>query len=154
MKTRSRLGRCPDWSKSLLSTQVILLFCCAPAHINITPGLNMFASCNFMQKHLSCLMTKPTKWFVHPAKTQICLGILPVRSESWLCALWVTKDRSYLHAIAKTLIRLGGCPGWSVFAERKSQFVGFVMRQLTLSQPSHCFHPLLPPNFLAQLINN
>ena len=29
---------------------------------------------------MSCLMTKPTKWHVHPAKTQICLGIRPVWS--------------------------------------------------------------------------
>ena len=27
---------------------------------------------------LSCLMTKLTKWHVHPAKTQISLGIRPV----------------------------------------------------------------------------
>ena len=39
--------------------------------------------------HMSCLMTKPTKWHVRPAKTQISLGI---RSEdaqadqSLLCA--------------------------------------------------------------------
>ena len=34
----------------------------------------------------SCLMTKPTKWPVCPAKTQISLGICPVWSESSLCA--------------------------------------------------------------------
>ena len=28
---------------------------------------------------------------------------------------------------AKTLIRLGGCPGWSVFVGRTGHFVGFVM---------------------------
>ena len=32
------------------------------------------------------LMTKPTKWHVRPAKTQISLGIRPVRSESSLSA--------------------------------------------------------------------
>ena len=37
--------------------------------------------------YLSRLMTKPTKWHVHPAKTQISLGILPVWSESSLSAL-------------------------------------------------------------------
>ena len=38
--------------------------------------------------HLSCLMTKPAKWHVHPAKTQISLGIsiCPVWSESLLSA--------------------------------------------------------------------
>ena len=76
---------------------------------------------------------------VRPAKTQISLGIRPVWSESSLCAQWVAKGPSFLHAdsedsdqtgrmprliwvfrvqaffmrTAKTLIRLGGCPGWS-----------------------------------------
>ena len=31
-------------------------------------------------------MTKPTKWHVRPAKTQICLGFCPVWSESLLSA--------------------------------------------------------------------
>ena len=36
--------------------------------------------------HISHLTTKPTKWHVHPAKTQISLGIRPVWSESSLSA--------------------------------------------------------------------
>ena len=36
--------------------------------------------------YLSRLMTKPTKWHVRPAKTQISLGIRPVWSESSLSA--------------------------------------------------------------------
>ena len=43
-------------------------------------------------------MTKPTKLHVRPAKTQISLGIRPVCSESLLCAQWVAKDPSFLHA--------------------------------------------------------
>ena len=43
--------------------------------------------------NLSRRMTKPTKWPVHPAKTQISLGIYPVWSESSLCA----KDTSFFH---------------------------------------------------------
>ena len=35
---------------------------------------------------LSRIVTKPTKWHVHPSKTQISLGIRPVRSESSLSA--------------------------------------------------------------------
>ena len=35
---------------------------------------------------------------VRPAKTQISLGIRPVWSESSLCAQWVAKDTSFLHA--------------------------------------------------------
>ena len=43
-------------------------------------------------------MTKQTKWHVRPAKTQISLGIRPVWSESSLCAQWVAKEPSFLHA--------------------------------------------------------
>ena len=41
---------------------------------------------------------KTNKVIVRPAKTQICLGIRPVWSESSLCAYWVAKDPSFLHA--------------------------------------------------------
>ena len=34
------------------------------------------------QRHLSCSMTKPTKWHVHPVKTQTSPGIHPVWSVS------------------------------------------------------------------------
>ena len=47
---------------------------------------------------MSRLTTKPTKWYVRPAKTQISLGIRPVWSESSLCAQRVAKDPSFLHA--------------------------------------------------------
>ena len=52
---------------------------------------------------MSHLMTKPTKWHVCPAKTQISLGILPVWSESslstWrklgsLATRWVHREDS------------------------------------------------------------
>ena len=43
---------------------------------------------------MSRLVTKPKKWHVRPAKTQI----RPVWSESSLCAQWVAKDLSFLHA--------------------------------------------------------
>ena len=36
--------------------------------------------------HVSRIMTKPTNWLVRPAKTQISLGIRPVRLESSLAA--------------------------------------------------------------------
>ena len=37
---------------------------------------------------------KTNKVTVRPAKTQISLGIRPVRSESSLCAQWIAKDPS------------------------------------------------------------
>ena len=58
----------------------------------------------------SRLMTKPTKWYVCPAKTQISLGTCPVWSESSLCAQWVAKDPSFLHAHSKDADQTGGMP--------------------------------------------
>ena len=48
---------------------------------------------NFLFCHLSHRITKPTKWHVPQAKTQVSLGIRPVWSVS--------------------AVRLGRCPGWS-----------------------------------------
>ena len=49
------------------------------------------------------LMTKPTKLHVCPAKTQISLGIHTVGSEYSLCAQWVARDPSFLHADSEKL---------------------------------------------------
>ena len=59
--------------------------------------------------NLSRLMTKPTKWHVSPAKTQISLGIrvFAVRMKK----TWV---HSYPLSTQRRLIKLSGCPGWSV----------------------------------------
>ena len=51
-------------------------------------------------------MTKPTKWHVRPAKTQISLG----GSESSLCAQWVAKDPSFLHADSEDSDQTGRMP--------------------------------------------
>ena len=53
--------------------------------------------------------TKPTKWHVLPAKTQISLGINPVWS-----VFTVHSIGSFFMWTAKPPIRLGGCPGCSV----------------------------------------
>ena len=57
-------------------------------------------------------MTKPTKWPVCPAKTQISLGICPVWSVFAVCMkkAWVF---SYSKSAQRRLIGLGECPGWS-----------------------------------------
>ena len=73
---------------------------------------------------------KTNKVTVRPLKTQISLGIRPVWSESSLCAQWVAKDPSFLHADSED---------WSDWADAQSDlsvrwahshFVGFVMSQL------------------------
>ena len=74
-------------------------------------------------------MTKPTKWHVRPAKTQMSLDIRPVSSESSLCAQWLVKDPSFLHADCEDYDMTERMPRliW-VFAGRTCHFVGFVMR--------------------------
>ena len=77
---------------------------------------------------------KTNKMTVHPAKTQISLGIRPVWSESSLSAQWEANDPNFLHADSKDSDQTGRMPRliW-VFAGRTCHFVGFVMRQLTPS---------------------
>ena len=69
---------------------------------------------------------------VRPAKTQISMGICPVWSESSLCAQWVAKDTSFLHADSEDSDQTGRMPRliW-VFAVAH-HFVGFVMMRLIL----------------------
>ena len=68
---------------------------------------------------------------VRPAKTQISLGILPVWPESSLCAQWVAKDPSFLHADSEGSDQTGQRPRmiWD-FAGCTDHFVGFFMQQL------------------------
>ena len=62
-----------------------------------------------------------TQWrLVHPAKTRISLGIRPVWSASSLCAQWVAKAPSFLHADSdgRTVILLVlSCCGSNAFVE-------------------------------------
>ena len=62
---------------------------------------------------------KTNKMSVRPAKTQINLGIRPVWSESLLCAQWVAKYLSFLHADSEDFDQTGWMPRliW-VFAGR------------------------------------
>ena len=68
---------------------------------------------------------KTNKMSVRPAKIQISLGISPVWTESSLCAQWIAKDPSLLHANSEESDQIGPMPQtgrmprliW-VFAER------------------------------------
>ena len=77
---------------------------------------------------------KTNKMTVRPAKTQISLGSHPVWSESSLCAQWVAKNPSFLHAPSKDSDQTGRMPRliWG-FAWSTCHFVGFVMRWLNVS---------------------
>ena len=80
---------------------------------------------------MSRLMIKPTKWPLHPAKTQISLGICPVWPESSLSA-WRTIGSSATHwAQCEDSDQTGRMPRliW-VFTVRTCHFVGYVMRYI------------------------
>ena len=76
-------------------------------------------------------MSKPTKWHLRPAKTQISLGIRPVWSESLLSAWWKLRPLAIYWAHSEDSDQTGRMPKliW-VFAGRTCHFVGFVMRRL------------------------
>ena len=119
---------------------------------------------NYCRKHLqenkctikystqmSRLVTRPRKWAFRPAKTQISLGIRPVWSEFSMCAPWVAKDPSFLHADSED---------WSDWADAQadlshrlahSHFVGFIMRRLKYSTQILCLRG--PVDYLIQEIN-
>ena len=100
----SWLGAC--WS-GWQNLQVCQTYCLA----NV---ITLWSSLLTIPEHdMSCVMTKPTKWHVRPAKTQISLGIHPVWSESSLSAWRKLGSLAPIERTAKTLIRLGRCPGWS-----------------------------------------
>ena len=67
---------------------------------------------------MSRYVTKPTKWHMHPVKTQISLGICPVWSVFAVCSMdnlgpKLSSCGQWRLWSDCGLIRLGGCPGWS-----------------------------------------
>ena len=97
-----------------------------------------------INQHMSHLVTKPTKWHVHPATTQISLGIHPVWSESSLCA-WRKLGSLATHwAHSEDTDQIWWMPRliWG-FAGHTCHFVGFDMRWLIFSSqfygPAACF---------------
>ena len=88
--------------------------------------------------YLSRVMTKPTKWHVRPAKTQISMGICPVWSvfpvhmkKAWVVSYPLSAQRRH----------------WSEWVDSQadlslrwvhSHFVGFVMRQLISHDVRYC----------------
>ena len=78
-------------------------------HWEVKPQIKQSFSYEF---HLSCSTTKPTKWHVHLAKTQISLGISLTR----IFSVHMKEVQVFCYTVpikrtAKTLIRLGECPG-------------------------------------------
>ena len=95
--------------------------------------------------YLSRLMTKPTKWHVHPMKTQISLDIRAI----WSVFVVRTKKAwvlSYPLSAQRRLIRMGGCPRWSETSLGAESFWWFCHEAAHLFWTSHkflCFSLLL-----------
>ena len=99
-------------------------------HYNVVCLLGIMHQCEDLIRLLELPIRYPFIWIrkkwaatresskveMRPSQTQISLGIRLVWSQSFLSALTVAKDltwRATFMWTAKTLIRLGGCPGLS-----------------------------------------
>ena len=103
-------------------------------------------------------MTKPTKWHVCPAKTQISLGICPVWSESSLSAWrklgsfathWVHSEDSHQTGHAILLVLSWGGSNVRII---RAVFVGFVMRGLIWIL--WVYHTVMHPNDADWMANS
>ena len=114
--------------------------------VPLVPEITILLFTETCSPNLSHLMTKPTKWHVRQAKTQISLGIRPVWSESSLSAWRKLGPLAPYWAHSEDSDQTGRMPRliW-VFAECTCHFVGFVMRRL-ICLCSLNFKPLIPWN--------
>ena len=84
----------------------------------------------------------PTKWHVHPVKTQI--GLIRATTQpdqSLLCAQWVAKDPRFLHAGSEDSDQIRWCTG---------HFVGSVMLRL-ISDKNYMFPFVFYTNVIKQV---
>ena len=128
--------------------------CSVCSHKHLNACLLCLLSLNrpqyWCERYMSRLMTKPTKWYVRPAKTQISLGIRPVKCESSLSAWrklgslathWAhSEDSEQTDAQADLSLR------WA-----HSHFVCFVMRRLNYVFIGICYLTSLCLTFLIGL---
>ena len=140
-KTLIRLGGCWGWSESSLGAHAILLglswgglkcVCSWTCHHICAFVLRIVCTRKYEPRH-----DKTNEVTVRPAKTQISLGIRPVWSESSLCAQWVVKNPSLLHADSEDSDQSLAVPSMGNWGQSDqslrwahSHFVGFVMSRL------------------------
>ena len=99
----------------LRKTTAIIKDCLDEQKILLRPLDNKTAKVQrvtFVQGYLSRLMIKPTKWLC--AQRRLRSARASAQSyHSILCALnGYLRNQTFVMRTAKTLIRLGGCPGW------------------------------------------
>ena len=81
---------------------------------------------------------KTNKMTVRPAKTQISRCIRPVWSESLLCAQWVAKDQSFLHADWADLSLRWAHMTFCWFCHEAAQLWLFLNIVISLAWLRHC----------------
>ena len=117
---------CPPQQMYIISTDcpiqngslILYHFSMTPVLVEILPFVK-WARAQQNQPNEFC-----TQWTSdQPGHTPSLITALAVR-------LKIPWALSYPLSAQRTLIRLGGCPGWSVFAGRIGHFVGFVMLRL------------------------
>ena len=78
--------------------------------ISINNQLKPYTSIHVKSLRFEPQHDKTNKMTVHPVTTPISLDIHPVWSESSLCAQWVAKDPSFLHADSEDSNQTGQMP--------------------------------------------
>ena len=88
---------------------------------------------------------KTNKMSVRPAKIQINLGIRQIWSESSLCAQWIAKDHSFLHADSEDSDQTGRMPRLiCVFAGRTLTLLVLSCRGSNEHDCKKCMHGFIP----------
>ena len=118
-----RLTFCPLFLSKVYSSvyqprheKTCLWFCdqviCKPAcsATETSQSLEIFGFSKYAEVLYEPPRDKTNKMTVHPAKTQINLGIRPIWSESSLCAQWIAKDPSFFHADSEDSDQTGWMP--------------------------------------------
>ena len=92
---------------------IIMKTACLKVKVNSAKMKSLLAAAMIAKMKLSRCMTKLTKWPVRLALTQIRRASAQ-SDQSFRCALIRSlRTQGFFMRTATTLIRLGGCPGWS-----------------------------------------
>ena len=99
------------FTRILKNGVIIMLYCLFPEKIgNFTIQIQLESTKLEYNTPNEPPLDKTNKVSVRPAKTQISLGICPGWSESSLCAQWVAKGPSFLHADSEDFDQTGWMP--------------------------------------------
>ena len=104
---------CAIWRKLQTENQTLAMICCARSFEgtqtkwqlrflllwdgSLQEARQVYIKDSSKPAYFSNSMTKPRKWHVQSAKTQISLSIRAVWAESLLCTQWETKDPRFIN---------------------------------------------------------